>query len=56
MGDQMMEWCALGLLLRQLRPDRFDEIVDALRETVDVQRVLAPSAWSFDAPVLPRKE
>lgn len=55
MGDQLMEWCALGLLLRQLRPDRFDEIVGVLRETVDAQRMLAPGAWSFEAAVPPRK-
>lgn len=56
MGDPLMEWCALGLLLRQLRPDRFEEIVDLLRETVDVQRVLAPSAWSFNGSEATRKE
>lgn len=50
-----MEWCALGLLLRQLRPDRFEEVVDALRETVDAQRMLAPGAWSFEATAPPRK-
>lgn len=54
--DPMLEWCALGLLLRQLRPDRFAEVVDTLRETVDVQRLVAPSAWSFNGSEAPRKE
>ena len=34
MGESLAEWLALGLLLQQLRPDRFDEVVEVLRETV----------------------
>ncbi len=47
MGDSLAEWLALGLLLQQLRPDRFDEVVLALRETVGLHKVLAPSDWTF---------
>lgn len=37
MGESLSEWLALGLLLQQLRPDRFDEVVVVLRETVALE-------------------
>lgn len=55
MGESLTEWLALGLLLQQLRPDRFEEVVSVLRETVGLQQFLSPNDWTFsgseqDAP------
>jgi len=42
-----VEWCSLGARLSELCPEKFAEIVDALRETVAAQVLLSPQAWSF---------
>jgi len=43
MGDSLAEWTFLGRRLRGLCPDKFDELVEALRETVGFHEILAPS-------------
>lgn len=40
MGEHQ-EWCQLGARLAALCPDKFDEILDALRETVDAHELIA---------------
>jgi len=48
MDPALTEWGALGRRLQQLCPEKFDEIVDCLRETVGAQEILAPVAWTFE--------
>jgi len=43
MGDSLAEWSLLGRRLRSLCPDKFDEMVEALRETVGFHEMLAPN-------------
>jgi hypothetical protein len=46
MGDALTEWLALGLLLQQLRPDRFEEVLVALRDSVGLHQIHAASTWA----------
>lgn len=48
MGDsRSVEWTSLGARLASLCPEKFDEIVDALRETVAVHELLRGRNWSL---------
>jgi hypothetical protein len=40
---KLLEWTRLGVQLRQLCPEKFDEILEALRDTVDTQELLQSS-------------
>jgi hypothetical protein len=39
--QKLLEWTELGARLEQAGPDKFDEIVEALRSTVGVQETIA---------------
>jgi hypothetical protein len=43
----LAEWLTLGLLLQQLRPDRFSEVVLALRDAVGVHPVAQVDDWDL---------
>jgi hypothetical protein len=43
MGDTLAEWSFLGRRLQLLCPDKYDELLEALRETVGFHEILAPS-------------
>lgn len=45
MVDALTEWTSLGLRLLQLCPDKFEEIVECLRDTVGVHEILASQGW-----------
>lgn len=47
-NPRSVEWTRLGNRLAQLCPEKFDEIVDALRETVQVHELLAGRTWVID--------
>lgn len=51
--DRLVEWRRLGARLAELCPEKFDEIVDALRETVDAHEILAPNSWAMGNEVRP---
>jgi len=42
MADALAEWALLGRRLQLLCPDKYDELLDALRETVGFHEILAP--------------
>jgi hypothetical protein len=42
---QSVEWLRLGARLAEICPEKFDEILDALRETVGAHEILATSRW-----------
>lgn len=43
-----MEWCQLGRELAVRCPEKFDEILTALRDTVEVHRILEHENWVID--------
>jgi hypothetical protein len=45
--DDISEWVELGDRLRKACPDKYDEILDALRETVGAQEVIAQYDWQL---------
>lgn len=45
--EQLQEWMRLGALLSKACPDKYDEIVEALRATVDVQQTIAAFDWQL---------
>lgn len=45
--DELSEWLALGLRLRDACPEKYAEIVEALGETVGAQETLASYDWQL---------
>lgn len=45
--DDISEWVSLGTRLRDACPEKFEEILDALRETVGAQEVIAQYDWQL---------
>lgn len=50
-ASETTEWCLLGARLLLLCPEKFNEILDALRETVGVHEVLG-AQWKIDASLV----
>jgi hypothetical protein len=51
-NSKVVEWSRLGARLETLCPDKFDEIVEALRHTVEVHELLAGRGWAIDGEVV----
>lgn len=45
--DDLSEWMSLGTRLKQACPEKFEEILEALRETVGAQEVIAQYDWQL---------
>lgn len=57
MVDALAEWHVLGRRLQLISPDKFEEVLDRLREAVGVADILGPRQWvvtpeapRFDSP------
>lgn len=49
MGRRSLEWTRLGARLSQLCPEKFDEILEALRDTVAVHELMTKPKWVIGA-------
>jgi hypothetical protein len=45
--EQLQEWVALGARLSKACPEKLEEIVEALKETVGVQETIASYDWQL---------
>lgn len=45
--EQLTEWVRLGARLAEVAPEKLDEIIEALRGTVDVQETIAAFDWQL---------
>jgi hypothetical protein len=45
--QQISEWVRLGARLAQVAPEKFDDIVEAIRGAVDTQETIAGFDWQL---------